>query len=137
MEIRKVRRRTWSITVCFTLLLSLAACDAASRRRIRNIRIATRIPNVSVSGTVVSETDQTLQGVIVTAINLLTNVTKSATSGERRDYVISGLRSGEYHVCAELENYGSTCITDDDGWASSTTFQAPPGRAFFLTATAR
>ncbi len=110
-------RGIWKMTLCCTLLLSLSACiDPEVERRIRNIRIATRIQNVTVRGTVVSETEQPLPRVTVTAINLFTRLKTSATSGEHGYYSISGLRSGEYYIHAELENYGSTCVTVDHSW---------------------
>ncbi len=65
---------------------------------------------------VLSDRDQPLRGVTVTAINLFDYAEKSATSDEFGSYRIDGLRAGEYHVCAEMYASIKNCVTDDPSW---------------------
>ena len=112
-------RKIWSIGICLSLLLALSACrqNTAFQRRVRNSRIAvSRIVSVSVSGLVLSDRDRPLRGVAVTAINLFDYVEKSASSDEFGNYKIEGLRSGEYHVCAEMYAAIKHCVTADPSW---------------------
>ncbi len=112
-------RKIWSIGVCLSLLLTLSACqrNTAFQRRVRNSRIATmRVVSVSLSGLVLSDRDQPLRGVTVTAINLFDYAEKSATSDEFGSYRIDGLSAGEYHVCAEMYASIKNCVTDDPSW---------------------
>ncbi len=68
-----------------------------------------RVVSVSLSGLVLSDRDQPLRGVTVTAINLFDYAEKSATSDEFGSYRIDGLSAGEYHVCAESFVHSTKC----------------------------
>jgi len=101
-----------------SFLFSLLILTGCTERAVRDVRIATRIPNVAIQGKVFSESGQPLHGVTVTAQNLFTGLSSTTTTDAGGSYLIRGLRSGEYRVCVAKKDYGESCV-DDDGFLRS------------------
>ena len=84
-------------------------------RRIR-ARIGARV--VAIQGRVLSEIGQPLDDVTVTAMNLNTGFKSSTPVSTDGAYIIRGLGSGEYSVCATKQDFGETCVRPDDALRS-------------------